>query len=280
MCADPLLTEGAACQQDAQCATGACSGTCLPFQKILRHVSEANIQAQFDAAVDQRYRAVWLDTYYVGNTRYYNQIFELDTAGKYWQSYGGLDAAGVTQILDNLPNQYRPRQLDAYPNGASIAYSLIVEEASGPQWAYRLARTDAQANSDYTTLNANDFWPVNLAVALTANGRRISTIYHKGVDIGSHYFGLDQNGMQDVVDYELSRDSRYLFLDVDIDTNGVLQYAPVFDQVDEEWGAWGGLSGATFDTYHADFKAEGWRLKVIRGYNTAQGVRYVGVWSE
>ena len=224
-------------------------------------------QREFDLAISQGYRPVWVSGYGVGGQALYAAIFE-QRGGPALQARHGLTGAQYQQTFDQLVAQgYRPTCVNGYGVNGQALYAAIFEQSGGVAWQARHGLTGEQYQQTFDQLVSQGYRLVHVS-GYGVNGQALyAAIFEQRSGPGwQARHGLTGAQYQQTFDQLVGQGYRPTCVS-GYNVNGQVFYAAIFEQGEAPaWQARHGLNSAQYQQTFDQLAAQGYRLLRVSGY--------------
>ena len=250
------------------------------FAEVARHgIPAASYQTTFDDITAAGYRPVWVDGYEVSGSTYFNAVFGPATVA--WAARHGLTAAQYQAEFDLRTGQgYRLTQVDSYLDGGQIRYACIFDRSAGTAWVAYHGVSQAAHQSQFNTLTAQGYRPVNIAVVNAGGGRSFTALYDKApVGAFSAESTLAISDYQGRFDANVAAGRRPAYLDAFLD-GATRRISAIWDSTPGAWVARHGLTAAQYQTEFDTWTGQGYRTRCVTGYDGGGSARFAAIWTK
>ncbi|KAL3489680.1 hypothetical protein BJX62DRAFT_238943 [Aspergillus germanicus] len=240
-------------------------------------------QSTAEYYVDQGYRIKSVSGYARDNEDNYAAIFEKNTNGLAWVSHHRMTSASYQAKFDKyIADGYRLRQVNGYTVDGTVYFAAIWDKSPAPgPWVAR-HNIDGPSLQKYTDEYIEKGYRVADVSAYEVDGEaRFAAIWEK-VDDGNAWWAW---ASMTASDYQAKFDKYlkdgYRLTDVSGYAIGnKVYYAAIWDTsaASGAWVARHGMDSSTFQSLFNKYKAEGYVLEVLSGYNTGTADRYAALW--
>jgi CubicO group peptidase (beta-lactamase class C family) len=247
---------------------------------VARHgMTSAQYQSEFNTWTSKGFRLTDVSGYNVAGQVRFAAIWE-QKAGPAWVARHGMTSAGYqTEFNKWVGLGYRLVVVDGYESAGQAMYAALWEQKTGPAWVARHGMTSAGYQTEFTKwvgLGYRLRWVQGYGVGSTAY---YAAIWEKSTGpawVARH--GLTSAQYQTAFNtfvgqgYRLTHVSGY-------DVGGVAYYAAIWEATSGP--AWVARHGMTSQGYQGEFvdrSIQGYRLKLVDGYETSSSARYTAIW--
>jgi murein DD-endopeptidase MepM/ murein hydrolase activator NlpD len=260
------------------------------YAEVARHNVDGNsYQTVFTDITTAGYRPVWVDGFDVSGRPTFNAIFR-PRAGKPWAARHGLDAAGYQTEFDYWTDPargYRVTQVDSYLDHGNVRYAVIFTKEAGPgQTAYH-GVSEATHQSQFNTLTAAHWHPVNVSVVDVGGSRRVTALYEyvgAASDFGLvAYHGIPAAQYQTEYNNQGRAGLHLKYLNA-YTLNGAVFYSAIWDA--HAWAASGaepaahGMTSAGYQTAWSNNTGAGYLTRFVTGVGAGGTAYFAALWSK
>ncbi len=199
-----------------------------------------------------------------------------------WEARHGLTAAQYQGVFTDLVSKgYRLKVVSGYTSGWQERYAALWLKTAGPEWAARHGMSSADYQAAFNDFLRKGFRLVYVCGYAVGTQPRFAAIWEKapGPDWVARH-GLTaaqyQGVFTDLVNkgYRLRHVSGYT-------VNAQDFYAAIWDKsAGPAWVARHGLSAAQYQQAFNEFTGQGYRPKVVSGYQVGPEDRYAALWEK
>jgi CubicO group peptidase (beta-lactamase class C family) len=215
---------------------------------------------------------------------HFSYIWQKNPDYRGWRAHDDLTSAGYHDKWSEYEEMgWRPADVEAYQTDAGLRYAGVwVANVEGVDTWSRRNMTAAEYEEAYEVRRDAGYRMIDVEAYRTANGVRYATIWYRSCD-------QDWTARRDLTQSEYSQvfddlSARGYFV-VDFEsypTDAGQRYAVIFERgtAGRRWQVRAGREFEQFLNLHRRYVDQGFRLFDYESYDTADGVRYAGVWLE
>ena len=284
--------------------TGTCVSTARPFQQsggpwgwdltvptrnspIEHTIGVANnVIASFDANDLRRNRRAPIDierSLLPGLQDGFSFVWE--RSRQRWDERRDMTSTELDQVLQAARSSGGvPTDIEAYQTPSGLRYAAIwVTIPQNIAWILDYDLTAAEYGQEYPTNRNDGYRLVDIEAYQTSNGLRYAALWHASCD-NANWRGrrdLDRTEYQQWVDTYAQQGFRVVDFE-SYQTSGGQRYAAIWEFIPAGTG-WNVRTDRTltwFLNYHRRSEDLGLKLIDYESYDTANGIRYAGVWAE
>ncbi|HEX2446114.1 MAG TPA: serine hydrolase [Vicinamibacterales bacterium] len=194
----------------------------------------------------------------------------------------GLTPAQYQSTFNDLVGQgYRLVTVSGYVTGNTERYAALWEKKAGPAWEARHGLTAAQYQQTFDQLAAQGYRLKYVSGHAFGGQDRYAAVWVKEGGPGwAARHGLTGAQYQQVFD-ELTKQGYRLVHVSGHGAGSVARYAAIFEKSSgPAWVARHGLSAAAYQQAFNEFTGQGYRLKVVSGYEVGGADHYAAIWEK
>lgn len=201
-----------------------------------------------------------------------------------WQARHGLTAAEYQSAFTTLANQgYRLTQVSGYAVNGVDYYAAIWDKSAGPAWSARHRLTSAQHQDAFNQLTGQGYRPIRISAYTVSGVDYYASIWVKDLNVPT-IARHRMNAAQYQTAFNDYAAQGYRLVDISgYSLNGETMYAALWQKPPGVNSAWTASHGLTADQFQAKFTElanQGYRLRVINGYEVGGADRYVAIWDK
>lgn len=250
-----------------------------------RDLTSAEFASKYTQYRNAGFRMIDIDAYPNGSGLLYSQVWEKNSDTRAWAEYRDMTSAQYSTRWTQFRDAgYRPHDFESYRSGSNQRYAAIwVRNTENWGWSSRRDMTSAQYASYFTEQRNLGRRPVDIEVYPTSSGLRYAAIWYQNAgNIGwVQLRDMSRDTYQAEVDEQTA--AGYRLIDFESYQSGANQrYAAIWERnpAGRGWQARSDRTELGFANLWRQYSDEGYRLVDFERYNTAQGVRYAGLWVE
>jgi len=238
-------------------------------------------QSNFNELTQQGFRLKCVSVYGDGISERYADMW-VKEAGPAWQARHGLSPAVYKQTYDELLKQgFRLLWLSGHEANGEDRYEAIWEKSAGPARQARYGLTAVEYQQVFNDLTKQGYRLALVNGYSRGGGARYTGIFEKSTGVAwQARHGLNSVLYQKTFDgltkqgYRLVHVSGYK-------NGGEAQYAAIFEKSNgPAWLARHGMSSPLYQTAFDDYVKQGFRLKVVSGYNVGGTDHYAAIFEK
>lgn len=202
-----------------------------------------------------------------------------------WEEHRDLTAAAFDQQSQTYRNAgSRLSDFEAYMTGAGMRYAGVwVANVGGINWSSDYDMTGAEYGTAFQNFRNSGYRLVDMEAYQTPSGLRYAAVWYRSCDNTDwrQWRDMTRTYYQGRVDSLSALGFRVIDFE-SYQTSGGQRYAAIWQKVPAS-RAWAVRTDRTlkwFLNYHQQYVDEGLRLIDFESYDTANGIRYAGVWAE
>lgn len=248
-------------------------------------MNTADYQSTFDSYLGKGFKVNSVSGYERDGEPNYAAIFEKNEAGVAWWSHTRMSSAAYQQKFDKYVGQgYRLRQVNGYNVAGETYYAAVWDKTPSGPWVSRHGMDEAGLKKYFAQYVDKEGYRLVHASGYEVKGEaRYAAIWEKTGEEDvkwASWVDMSADGMQKRFDdylkdgYRLTDVAGYAVKDT-------VYYAGVWDNSTS--GAWevrSGMDSPGFQKNFDKFKADGYVIDVLNGYDTPAGDRYAAIWSK
>lgn len=255
------------------------------FTKYVKHAIPASqYQNEFNHLKAAGMQPVWVDSYHVGNSIYYNVIWEKRNIA--WASQFGMDGNEYnTFVNDLIDDGYCIRHADATSPGNTVWYNAVMAKDNCPLQAANHGQSAAQYQDSFDDLTDDGYYPKIVAPTITSNGDKFYlSVFEKG-NVGAFFADATMTSAEYQNEYE-DQDNAGKFLSyLNAYNDGLFDTAPKFSAVWQEDVDYNnfvaehdlvGMGG--FQDALDEHIGDGFTTDMVTGYGLFNTHEFAGLW--
>ena len=199
-----------------------------------------------------------------------------------WVARHGLTPAQYQSAFNDLVGQgFRLLTVSGYVTGGAERYAALWEKKAGPAWEARHGLTAAQYQQTFDQLVAQGYRLKYVSGHAFGGQDRYAAVWVKeGGPAWAARHGLTGTQYQQVFD-ELTKQGYRLVHVSGHGAGNIARYAAIFEKSGgPAWVARHGLSAAAYQQAFNQFTGQGYRLKVVSGYQVGGADHYAAIWEK
>ncbi|KAI9924070.1 hypothetical protein ASPWEDRAFT_38547 [Aspergillus wentii DTO 134E9] len=240
-------------------------------------------QTKFDSMVSQGYRVNSISGYERNNEPNYAVIFEKNPCSPAWRSHSGLTSdAYHAKFEEYLDQGYRVSQVNGYTVNGKDYYAAIWDKTSNSSaaWVSRHGMSTGWMQKYFDTYLEQGYTLTHVSGYEVGKEARYAAVWEKKND-GAKWVAagnLTSTEYQDRFDKYVNEG--YRLVDVDgYEVDGEVFYAAIWDKsASGPWVARHGMDSPSFQAEFDKYRAEGYVLKTLSGYNVGKKDWYAAIW--
>lgn len=220
-----------------------------------------------------------------GNKRTYAVVFRKNSENLAWEVRTKLsDKAFSDKWKAMRESGYRliDQETHVY-KGKRYFGGIWIKNKAGLKWASIRKTTSDGMHNKYKEYKAAGLAPIDIDAYAYGNGVRYSSIWVQKTDVTSWIFRRNLSSATFGKEYKENDKKGYRLIDSEsYRRNGKQQYAAIWvkDKKPRKWVGRRDMSSTGFHNWWATFRDSGYRIEDIEMYDTPDGRRYAGVWTE
>ncbi|KAL3474806.1 hypothetical protein BJX99DRAFT_260067 [Aspergillus californicus] len=240
-------------------------------------------QSTADYYVDLGYRIKSVSGYERDAEDNYAAIFEKndDDAGIAWVSHHRMTAATYQDKFDEyVADGFRLRQVNGYNVDGDVYFAAIWDKSPSGAWVAR-HNMDAGALQTYTDSYIDQGYKVVHVSGYEVQGEAHFAALWEKVDDGNAWWAwAAMSSSEYQTKFDAYLEDGYRLLDVNgYAVDNTVYYAAVWDtSASGAWVARHGMDSATFQSLFDEYRAAGYVLEGLSGYDTGTADRYAALW--
>jgi CubicO group peptidase (beta-lactamase class C family) len=199
-----------------------------------------------------------------------------------WVSMRDLTSAEFSAAFHRYRQAYRPSDVDAYPVGGRLRYSMVWErDTDGRQWAELRNLTSDEYHRAWERYRDQGLRPHDIEGYLTPSGPRFAGIWLENRDNLAWSSRRNLTGQQYAEFFKTQRAAGRRPVDLEFyDTRAGRRIAAIFyaNPTGAPWAALRDMTRARYQREVDRRSADGLRVVDFESYRTASGQRYAAVW--
>ena len=246
-----------------------------------RHgLTSAAYQDTFNRLTSQGYRLTWVSGYTYNDDPRYAAIFEKKPSPQ-WIAHHGMTSSDYQHKFDNYTSQgYRLVLVNGYTVGGVDYYVAIWDKSPSGPWVARHGLTGAGYQAAFNTYTSRGYRLTHVSGYAIGNTARYAAIWAKVPNspawVARH--GMTSDSYQSFFNTYTSQGFRLVLVN-GYQVNNVDYYTAIWDKSPS--GPWIARHGMTSPVYQAEFNkyvADGYKLKLVSGYDLGTSDRYAALW--
>lgn len=252
------------------------------FMQVRHHVPAGSYQALFDQMTANGYRLRWIDGYKVGNSTFFNVIFDQSNVAS-WSAAHGLTSAQYQTYFDQQTAAGRRLvHVDSYRQGSATRYAAIFVQQIGTFWAAYHGVTGATHQANFNSLVAQGYRAAVISVVQDSGGTlRYTALYDKNAVGGwVALAGLTSAQYQAEFTSQANAGRTLKYLN-GYTVNGSPRFTAIWDSlVPGSWVGQHNLTSPQFQNAFDNWTGLGLTTRLVTGYDNGAGVPlFGGLWS-
>ncbi|KAL2839829.1 hypothetical protein BJY01DRAFT_257576 [Aspergillus pseudoustus] len=239
-------------------------------------------QSTAEYYVDQGFRIKSVSGYERDGEDNYAAIFEKND-GLTWVSHHRMTSSSYQAKFDKyIADGYRLRQVNGYTVGENVYFAAVWDKSPAPgAWVAR-HNINAASLQKYTDTYLAQGYRVTHVSAYEVNGEaRFAALWEKINDGTGWWAWAKMTSAEYQKKFDAYLKDGYRLINVNGYSIGkTVYYAGIWDTsaASGAWVARHGMDSPTFQSLFDKYKADGYVLQVLSGYNTGTTDRYAALW--
>src|SRR6266849_5453530 len=199
-----------------------------------------------------------------------------------WQTRHAMSPAQFQTVFDDLYKKgFRLKCLSGYVSGGAELYAALWLKEPGPAWQARSNMAEADFQKTF-----NDFSKQGLRLTWVSAHEANGVVHYEGIWEQKGGPAWEAKANLTAAEYQQAFDARtkqgYRPLHVwGYTSGGTPRFAVIFEQSSgPAWVARHDLNSAQYQQAFNDFAKQGYRLKVVSGYNVGGADKYAALWEK